>query len=165
MFSGWVGSRIGGPASPQPHGHCVSSLRWSCPRLPLALWLRADTGRVRTMFSKLRGGMELGDVGLIRELLGSRLASYFGIATPEPAVVTVDAELVELHCRERIGTGEHGLRRRGRELAPTSQPGSAARSTGRLRADVAAGRECVRLRRLYSESRPAVRQDLFRPRQ
>jgi RNAse (barnase) inhibitor barstar len=45
---------------------------------------------------KLLGGMEDGVDGLARELIGSRLASYFGIAVPPPALVNVEADFAEL---------------------------------------------------------------------
>jgi len=45
---------------------------------------------------KLLGGMEDGVDGLARELIGSRLASYFGIAVPEPALVTVETDFADL---------------------------------------------------------------------
>jgi hypothetical protein len=40
---------------------------------------------------KLRGSIQ--QTGLLRELLGSRLASHFGLTVPEPALVTLDQEL------------------------------------------------------------------------
>lgn len=45
---------------------------------------------------KLRGGMERGIAGLVSELVGSRLASYFGIAVPVPAIVEIDEDFAEL---------------------------------------------------------------------
>jgi hypothetical protein len=45
---------------------------------------------------KLRGGIEAGDAGLIRELLASKLAAYFRIASPEPALIEIEAELADL---------------------------------------------------------------------
>jgi hypothetical protein len=53
-------------------------------------------GSVGDYVVKLRGGLDRGKRGLVCELIGSRLAAYFGIATPDPALVVVDAALAEL---------------------------------------------------------------------
>jgi hypothetical protein len=45
---------------------------------------------------KLRGGLDSGASGLMRELVGSRLATYFGMNTPEPAVIAIEPVLAEL---------------------------------------------------------------------
>jgi hypothetical protein len=45
---------------------------------------------------KLRGGPDTGDAGLVRELIASKLAAHFGIASPEPAVVEIEKDLAEL---------------------------------------------------------------------
>lgn len=45
---------------------------------------------------KLRGGIERGATGLACELVESRLATYFGISVPAPALVVVDAALADL---------------------------------------------------------------------
>jgi len=43
---------------------------------------------------KLRGSVQ--QTGLLRELLGSRLASHFSLSAPEPAFVTLEQSLVSL---------------------------------------------------------------------
>jgi len=45
---------------------------------------------------KLRGGIETAESGLICELVGAGLASYFKIQTPEPALINIETALVEL---------------------------------------------------------------------
>jgi hypothetical protein len=45
---------------------------------------------------KLRGGMERGESGMQCELMANGLAAYFGLAVPEVAAVTVEAEFAEL---------------------------------------------------------------------
>lgn len=45
---------------------------------------------------KLRGGIEIRESGLMREIICARLAAHFGIDTPEPAVVALEPALAEL---------------------------------------------------------------------
>ncbi len=45
---------------------------------------------------KLRGGLETGESGLLRELMATKLASYFGLASPEPALVHLEQAVAEL---------------------------------------------------------------------
>jgi hypothetical protein len=45
---------------------------------------------------KLRGGLDRGEIGLVCELVVSRLAPHFGIAVPEPALVLIDEDFAEL---------------------------------------------------------------------
>jgi hypothetical protein len=45
---------------------------------------------------KLRGGLDRGETGLLCELVASGLASHFGIAVPEPALVSLDVDFAEL---------------------------------------------------------------------
>jgi hypothetical protein len=45
---------------------------------------------------KLRGGMERGHTALICELVASRLASYFNLLVPEPALVSVDPDFADI---------------------------------------------------------------------
>jgi hypothetical protein len=45
---------------------------------------------------KLRGGIDRGSNGLASELIASRLAGYFGIPVPQPALVLLDPAFVEL---------------------------------------------------------------------
>lgn len=45
---------------------------------------------------KLRGSLDRGNASLLLELVGSRLASHFGILVPEPAIVRIDADFAEL---------------------------------------------------------------------
>jgi hypothetical protein len=45
---------------------------------------------------KLLGGVERGTIGMASELVASLLAAYFDIATPEPALVSIDDALAEL---------------------------------------------------------------------
>jgi hypothetical protein len=52
--------------------------------------------RVDDYVVKLRGGLDRGERGLVCELVASRLASYFGMAVPEPALVLIDADFAEL---------------------------------------------------------------------
>jgi hypothetical protein len=49
---------------------------------------------------KLGGSMDRGVSGLIAELLGSRLASHFGILVPEPAIVHVSQEFAALVAKK-----------------------------------------------------------------
>ena len=44
---------------------------------------------------KLRGGMERGAIALASELVASRLASYFAISVPEPALVHIEADFAQ----------------------------------------------------------------------
>lgn len=56
-----------------------------------------DAGnRVDDFVVKLRGGLDNGQKGLLFELVASRLATYFGLASPDPALVRIDAEFAEL---------------------------------------------------------------------
>ena len=48
---------------------------------------------------KLRGSLETRESGLFREMIGSILATHFGLGTPEPAVVIIETELAELIAR------------------------------------------------------------------
>jgi len=52
--------------------------------------------RVGDYVVKLRGGLDHGEDGLVRELVASRLASHFGIAVPEPALISMDVDFAEL---------------------------------------------------------------------
>jgi hypothetical protein len=52
--------------------------------------------RLGDLVVKLRGGMDHGQTGLLCELLASRLASYFDIPVPDPALVVIDADFAEL---------------------------------------------------------------------
>src|SRR5580692_10862237 len=52
--------------------------------------------RVDDFVVKLRGGLDNGQNGLLFELVASRLANYFGLALPDPALVLIDAEFAEL---------------------------------------------------------------------
>lgn len=45
---------------------------------------------------KLCGGMESRESGLLSEYLAAKLADYFGIATPPPALVRIERDLAEL---------------------------------------------------------------------
>jgi hypothetical protein len=45
---------------------------------------------------KLRGGMDLREGGLMRELIAAKLAAHFRIRSPEPALVTIDKDLADL---------------------------------------------------------------------
>jgi hypothetical protein len=45
---------------------------------------------------KLRGGIETKESGLPCELMASKLAAHFGIASPEPAAVEIEENLAEL---------------------------------------------------------------------
>jgi len=50
---------------------------------------------------KLRGAIETGESGLLRELVAANLAAYFGIASPEPAVINIERTLAELIAHNR----------------------------------------------------------------
>jgi hypothetical protein len=52
--------------------------------------------RVDDFVVKLRGGLDNGENGLLFELLASRLAAYFGLTLPDPALVLIDADFAEL---------------------------------------------------------------------
>lgn len=45
---------------------------------------------------KLRGGFESGYSGLLHELMAARLATHFGIAAPQPAVIRIEKKLAAL---------------------------------------------------------------------
>lgn len=45
---------------------------------------------------KLLGGLDNGVTGLLCELMASRLASYFGLLVPDPALVFIEADFAEL---------------------------------------------------------------------
>ena len=55
---------------------------------------------------KLRGGMDRGVTALLSELVASLLAGYFGISTPAPVLVLVDAEFAELIAMVDLSKGE-----------------------------------------------------------
>lgn len=63
----------------------------------------ASGDRVDDYVVKLRGGMDRGDTGSLCELLASSLATYFGIAVPDPALVTIEADFAELVARAEPG--------------------------------------------------------------
>ncbi len=48
---------------------------------------------------KLRGGIEVRESGLLRELLAANLAEYFRIAAPQPALIHVKRNLADLIAR------------------------------------------------------------------
>lgn len=52
--------------------------------------------RVDDFVVKLRGALDNGKNGLLFELLASRLAAYFGLSLPDPALVLIDADFAEL---------------------------------------------------------------------
>ncbi|MBI4909982.1 MAG: hypothetical protein HY820_40560 [Acidobacteria bacterium] len=52
--------------------------------------------RAGDVIVKLRGALDNGVTGLLCELLASRLASYFGLLVPEPALVWIDAAFANL---------------------------------------------------------------------
>jgi len=52
--------------------------------------------RVDDFVVKLRGGMEMGQNGLLCELVASRLATYFDLLLPDPALVIIDEDFAEL---------------------------------------------------------------------
>jgi hypothetical protein len=55
-----------------------------------------EGNRVDDFVVKLRGGLDNGKEGLLFELIGSRLAAHFGLASPDPALVRIDSEFAEL---------------------------------------------------------------------
>jgi hypothetical protein len=52
--------------------------------------------RVDDFVIKLRGEMDHGQNGLLCELIASRLAAHFGLKSPDPALVAIDADFAEL---------------------------------------------------------------------
>jgi hypothetical protein len=52
--------------------------------------------RVGDVVVKLRGGVDNGVTSLLCELFASRLASYFGLAVPDPALVVIDSDFADL---------------------------------------------------------------------
>jgi hypothetical protein len=64
---------------------------------PALLGCEDEAGnRVGDFVVKLRGGMEQGNASLLRELLASKLATYFGLSVPAPALVVIDPDFAEL---------------------------------------------------------------------
>lgn len=63
-------------------------------------------GQTSEYVVKLRGGLERREKGLACELYASMLASYFGLATPRPAIVTLDEDLVNA-ILEGLGNDLH----------------------------------------------------------
>lgn len=49
---------------------------------------------------KLRGAVDSREAGLVNELLAARLANHFKLTAPEPAVVVIENELIDLIARE-----------------------------------------------------------------
>jgi HipA-like protein len=68
-----------------------------------------EGNRVDDFVVKLRGGLDNGQNGLLFELIASRLATHFGLALPDPALVRIDAEFAELVA---AGESEHAARMR-----------------------------------------------------
>jgi hypothetical protein len=58
--------------------------------------------RVADYVVKLRGGLDRRELGLVCELIGSLLATHFGIAAPEPALVMIDGDFAELVARAEL---------------------------------------------------------------
>ena len=56
---------------------------------------------------KLSGCMETGTTGLMLELIGSKLASHFGVLTPEPAIIEVSKSLVTAISRTNPQLAPH----------------------------------------------------------
>lgn len=52
---------------------------------------------------KLLGGLETKEAGLVREMFGSSLAKHFGLFTPEPAIIKIEADLAELIAESEPG--------------------------------------------------------------
>ena len=68
---------------------------------------------------KLRGGMEDGITGSLCELLASRLASYFGMAVPAPAIVTIEEEFAKLVASlDSTGTDSTKINRMRNSVGP-----------------------------------------------
>ena len=55
-----------------------------------------EGNRVDDFVVKLRGGLDNGQKGLLFEVVASRLATHFGLASPDPALVRIDAKFAEL---------------------------------------------------------------------
>lgn len=55
-----------------------------------------EGNRVDDFVVKLRGGLDNGQNGLLFELVASRLATHFGLASPDPALVSIDPEFADL---------------------------------------------------------------------
>ena len=54
----------------------------------------------------MRGGLDQGLTGLTYELVASRLATHFGLAVPEPALVTIDGDFAELVASLEARSGD-----------------------------------------------------------
>src|ERR1700733_7096944 len=63
---------------------------------PVLCGCEDELGKRDDYVVKLRGGLDRGEAGLVCELVASRLASYFGMAVPEPALVLIEADFAEL---------------------------------------------------------------------
>ncbi len=79
---------------------------------PIALGCEDEAGKLVGEFVvKLRAGMDLGVTGLLCELIASRLASYFGIPVPEPALIWIDSEFAELVAHQEDERSRQGSAR------------------------------------------------------
>jgi hypothetical protein len=58
---------------------------------------------------KLRGAVDRRESGMLSELVGSRVASHFGILVPEPSIVEINLSFAELVAMRRPGIAE-GIR-------------------------------------------------------
>jgi hypothetical protein len=64
---------------------------------PAILGCEDDSGKwAGDYVVKLIGGLETAESGLLCELLGSKVAAYFGLPTPEPAIIRIEKDLAEL---------------------------------------------------------------------
>jgi hypothetical protein len=75
---------------------------------------------------KLRGGMDRGERGLLCEAIATRLATYFTIAVPEPAVILVDGQFADLVAAAEPAHGRRfrasvGLNFGSRQLSGVSE--------------------------------------------
>ena len=74
---------------------------------PVLCGCEDDSGnRVADLVVKLRGGLDQGLTGLTCELVASRLATHFGLAVPEPALVLIDTDFAEIVASLEARSGD-----------------------------------------------------------
>ena len=74
---------------------------------PVLCGCEDDSGnRAADFVVKLRGGLDQGLTGLTCELVASRLATHFGLAVPEPALVMIETDFAELVASLEARSGD-----------------------------------------------------------
>ena len=82
-----------------PHLHAGSYQRrmTSGRTRPCLFFCENDQGEMNGEYVvKLRAGIDNPDIGLFSELMGSQLAQFLDIQTPEPAIIIVNPELADI---------------------------------------------------------------------